>query len=365
VLRFPPLRLYRNRFVQPKTTETTNRQMIRLYFLIFTTLILNSCFSQTSGNARADDINSLQNAYQKETKSGIVYFSYDHGVNWVNSSDGLPEKVSIGLGGIATSNLALGVATKDNGVYLYNIKSKTWDNVPTEKQIRDANIGTLAIIDSVLFVGTQFKGIFYSTDKGRNWKNLNKGLTNQTIRRFCEFNKILYVCTNDGFYSLNKNSDNWKLEFGQNSLQINGATLYNGRFYLATNKGIFSEQMDKSWINSSPQLSMHNISSDQNQLYAMTYNELLLASKDGKTWQSIQSGLPKELYTFNILNFNNLVLAGQWDGIYKRTNGNTIWELSSKGIPEKFAVTNLKVFKDILVISTSERKLKEALTTEK
>lgn len=326
--------------------------MIKLYFLIFTTFILNSCNSQTS-----DSLKDVQN--------GIVYFSYDNGANWINSSNGLPEKIRIGLGGIATSNQILGVATKDNGVYIYNLKNKFWDSVPTEKQIIEGNIGALAIFDSTIFVGTQFKGVFYTTDKGRNWKNLNTGLTNLTIRRFCEFDKLLYVCTNDGFYSLNKNLDNWKLEFGQNSLQTNGATFYNGSFYLATNKGIFSQQMDKSWINSSPQFSMHNISSDKKQLYAMTYNELLLSSTDGTTWQSRQNGLPKELYTFNVLNHNNLILAGQWDGIYKRTNDNTIWKLSSNGLPKKFAVTNLKAFNGILVISTSERKLKEGMTTEK
>lgn len=339
--------------------------MIKILLIVCTTLILNSCNSQTSGKLRADDIHSLQSAAQKEIKGGIVYFSYNNGANWVNSSDGLPEKVRIGLGGIATSNQILGVATKDNGVYLYNIKAKTWDNVPTDKRIIAADIGSLAIMDSVIFVGTQYKGVFYTADKGRNWKNLHTGLTNLTIRRFCVFNKILYVCTNDGFYALNKNLDHWKLAFGQNSLQTNGATFYNGRFYLATNKGIFSQQPDKSWINSSPQFTMHNISSDQNQLYAMTYNSMLLSSKDGKTWQSLQSGLPKTLYTFNILIYNSVVFAGQWDGIYKLTNNNTMWELSSNGLPPKFAVTNLKAFNDILVISTSERKLKAAMTTEK
>ncbi|MDX2301813.1 MAG: hypothetical protein NW226_03390 [Microscillaceae bacterium] len=328
------------------------KRMIKIFLLIFTTLILNSYNSQTSDT-------------QKEVQNGIIYFSYDHGANWINASDGLPEKIRIGLGGIATSNQILGVATKDDGVYLYNIKSKTWENVPTDKQIIEANIGALAIFDSTIYVGTQFKGIFCTTDNGKNWASFNNGLTNLTIRRFCEFRNVLYVCTNDGFYSYNKISDRWDLEFGQNSLQTNGATFYNGSFYLATNKGIFSQQTDKSWINSSPQFSMHNISSDKNQLYAMTYNELLLSSTDGKNWQSFQSGLPKELYTFNVLNHNNLILAGQWDGIYKKTNNNTMWELSSNGLPTKFAVTNLKAFNDILVISTSERKLKEGMTTEK
>lgn len=335
--------------------------MIRIFLIIFTTLILNSCISQTSGNSKGNETITLL----KEVPDGIVYFSYDNGLNWINSSNGLPEIIRIGLGGIATSNKFIGVATKDNGIYIYNFENKIWESVPTDKQIIEGNIGALSIFDHAIFVGTQFKGVFYTTNNGKNWKSLNNGLNNLTIRRFCEFNNTLYVCTNDGFYSFNKISDSWNLEFGQNSLQTNGATLYKGRFYLATNKGVFSQQTDKSWVNSSPQFSMHNISSDQNQLYAMTYNELLMSSTDGKTWQSQQRGLPKELYTFNVLNHNNFIMAGQWDGIYRKTIGNTLWELSSNGLPKKFAVTNLKLYNDILVISTSERKLKAGITTEK
>jgi ligand-binding sensor domain-containing protein len=339
--------------------------MIKILLIIFMTLTLKPCNSQTIENTTVTDINSLQNEPKKENQNGIVYFSYDNGINWVNSSNGLPEKIQIGLGGIATSNQIIGIATKDNGVYCYNFKTTIWENIPTDPQIIAANIGALAIIDSVIFVGTQFQGVFYTTDNGKNWKNLNTGLNNLTIRRLCEFNNTLYACTNDGFYRLNKNLEQWKLEFGQNSLQTNGATFYHGTIYLATNKGIFSQQTDQSWLNSSPQFTMHNISSDENQLFAMTYNELLLSSTDGKNWQSQQSGLPKELYTFNVLNHNHTILAGQWDGIYKKNNGNTIWELSSEGLPTKFAVTNLKAFNDILIISTSERKLKEGMTTDK
>lgn len=327
-------------------------QMVKLYILIFSTIILNSCNSKT-------------NNFLHKAQNGIVYFSYNNGTNWINSSNGLPENIRIGLGGIATSNRTIGAATKDNGVYLYNFKNKIWDSIPTGKQIIEGNIGALAIFDSAIFVGTQFKGVFYTTDKGIHWRNINNGLKDLTIRRFCEFEKILYVCTNDGFYSFNKISDSWKLEFGQTSLQTNGATFYKGNFYLATNKGIFSQQTDKSWINSSSQFSLHNISSDKNQLYAMTYNELLLSSTDGKTWQSQQNGLPKKLYTFNVLNHNNFILAGQWDGVYKKTNNETMWKLSSQGLPTKFAVTNLKAYNNILIISTSERKLKEGMTTEK
>jgi hypothetical protein len=96
----------------------------------------------------------------------------------------------------------------------------------------------------------------------------------------------------------------------------------------------------------------------------MSYNELL-SSKDGETWQSRQNGLPKNLYTFNVLNYNNIVFAGQWDGIYRKTNDSDKWEFSGKGLPSNFAVTNLKAINNILVISTSERKLKEGIIIEK
>jgi ligand-binding sensor domain-containing protein len=294
--------------------------MTKLYLLIFATLILTSCNSQTLTNSTKEQESKVSTELPKEGTNGMVYFSYDNGNNWVNSSNGLPEKVRIGLDGITTTSNFLGVATKENGVYNYNFATKTWENIPTDKQIIEANIGAISFIDSCIYIGTQFKGVFYTKDNGKNWANLNTGLTNLTIRRFCEFDKILYVCTNDGFYSLSKPSNNWHLEFGQNSLQTNGATVFKGRFYLATNKGVFTQLSDKSWVNSSPQLSMHNISADKDQLNAMTYNELLLFSSDGQIWQKQQNGLPKDLYTFNVINYNNTVFAGQWDGIYRKNN---------------------------------------------
>jgi ligand-binding sensor domain-containing protein len=339
--------------------------MSKIYFLLILTLLLNSCNAQTDANSSVSKDNSDQKTKQNERSNGIIYFSFDNGNNWVNTSNGLPEKISIGLDGVGVSNQNLGVATKENGIYMYNFKANQWENVPTEKQIIEGNIGALAMNDSVIFVGTQFKGVFCTKDNGKTWINFNVGLTNWTVRRFCEFNHKLYVCTNDGFYAFNKDKGAWQLVYGESSLQVNGATLFSGNLYLATNKGIYTQQKDNSWLNSSPQFSMHNISSDEDRIYAMTYNELLLSSKDGKTWHGLQNGLPKSLYTFNVLNHNTIIFAGQWDGIYRKNINNSKWESSSNGLPTNFAVTNLKAFNDILVISTSERKLKNGMTTEK
>jgi hypothetical protein len=326
---------------------------------IVTTLLLSIptayCFAQRIDTVKNNKPNI---AINNEPQNGIVYFSYDEGKNWVNASDGLPQITQIGLGGIASSNTLLAVATKNKGVYIFNAKTKTWNNITTIKKIIDANIGALTVYDNTIFIGTQQMGVFYTNNKGKSWHNINTGLTNVTVRRFCMFNKTLYVCTNNGFYTFNKKMQHWQLIYGQALLQINNATFYNNSIYLATDKGIFKQQSDSSWVHSSPQFSMHSISSDNNQLYAMTYNELLQTSNDGYNWQSNQEGLPNDLYTFNVINYNNKIFAAQWDGVYKKNTLTDFWELYSNGLSPKFAVTNLCVFNKILVISTSERKLK-------
>lgn len=200
---------------------------------------------------------------------------------------------------------------------------------------------------------------------GKNWNTQNIGLANLTIRRFLSLDNKLYVCTNEGFYIFDEKNNSWKIEYSENALQVNGATVFLNEIYIATNKGIYRKSTDQSWKNVLPNHSVHNISADDEQLYGMTYTSLLMSSKDGVYWQSLQNGLPKDLYTFNILTQNKMVFAGQWDGVYRKNSSSTQWKLSSNGLPPNFAVTNLQRFHSILVISTSERKLKKGVSIDK
>lgn len=334
---------------------------MRIYFIL--TLLIFILFSCTAQSSKNNDTgksvvktDTLQKG--KDENIGIVYISTDNGDTWKNASAGIPQKVSIGLGGVTTSDNSLGIATKEYGVFIYNLKDSIWVNLPIEQQIIDGNIGAIIFYKNSVYLGTQLKGIFFSIDNGKTWATRNSRLKNLTIRRFLEYKNKLYGCTNDGFYSLNEKTGNWKLEYGESSLQVNGAAVFKEFIYIATNKGVYQKDKYNNWKNVLPNHSVHNISSDSGQLYAMTYNELLLSSNDGIHWQSMQDGLPKNLYTFNILKQNDIVFAGQWDGVYRKTNNDNKWKQSSNGLPANFAVTNLKSFHGFLVITTSERKLK-------
>lgn len=337
---------------------------------IFLLIGLISCNGQTENSVKKEPSAIITDTLNlKKTikgNEGIVYFSYDNGVNWVDKSNGLPDKISIGSGGIATSSASLGIASKEFGVFLYNFKTDSWENIPTDSQIIQSNPGALFIYKTNIYIGTQQGGIFTTSDQGKTWTSNNQGLGNLTIRRFSEIDNILYVGTNNGIYSFNEAANKWELEYGNSSLQVNGITELNGNILIGTNQGAFMLDKElKKWEQVFSNVVLHNISAFDNIIYAMTYNELFYSTDKGVSWQSMQKGLPKELYTFNIIKNNKVTFAGQWDGVYRKDNLSEEWISSSNGLPEKFAVINFKLHNGILVISCSERSLRTGMRTEK
>lgn len=290
-------------------------------------------------------------------ENGVIFFSFDNGGSWENKSIGLPE--GIFLTDIATSDGLIGISTKQNGIFFYNFQANIWrsgaNNPPTPN-----NLDALIFFNDQLLVGAENAGIFISDIQGQSWRPYNKGLEDLTIRKFAVVNNKLFVGTNSGLYSLNEKEKEWILEYGESTLQVNGITGLDGEIYIGTNHGLFkTSNGQKSWKNVMPNRSLHNISSDENTVYAMVYDELYTSTDQGNTWKSIQKGLPDQLYSFQVIKKDSVIMVGQWDGVYKKKGSDIFpfatneWEFSSRGLPSKFAVTEMKTYKNMLVIGTT------------
>jgi photosystem II stability/assembly factor-like uncharacterized protein len=332
--------------------------------------VFSSCNSQTSSIPKKEvqiepNISTYKPVKQTDTSDGIVYFSFDNGTSWENKSQGLPKDIS--LTDIAVSNEHLGVTTKQDGIFLFDFQSSTWVSLATNPPAE--NLEALYFHQNKIFAGTQNSGVFISNDLGKTWALHNDGLGNLTIRKFAAIDNQLYVGTNGGLFSWNERENKWKSEYGAQQLQVNGITELAGEIYIGTNQGAYkTSKYLRDWKLVLPNRSLHNIGSDGQIVYAMVYSELFFSYDKGFTWHSMQKGLPAELYSFQVMKKDNVVLVGQWDGVYKRAvseNPKAAWTFSSKGLPSKFAVTEMKIYKNIVVIGCSERRLRKGMTTNK
>jgi ligand-binding sensor domain-containing protein len=281
---------------------------------------------------------------------GIVYFSFDYGKTWENTSKGLPAELF--LSDMTAGPDFLGVATKQKGIFIFDFPTNEWRGVNTNPLEKD-EINALYFYQNKLFAGSKNNGIVVSSDNGNTWTSLNVGLNNLTIRKLIAIDNTLYAGTNAGLYVYDGATKKWKLEYNQNT-QVNGIKEFDGEIYIGTNKGAFKKRKGETeWKQVLANHSLHNISADSKNVYALTYSELFISADKGKTWRSDQLGLPAGLYSFQIIEKNNHVLAGQWDGVYERTHG-AGWKLSNKGMPPKFPVLELVIVDEIIVAASSQ-----------
>ncbi|HKJ43216.1 MAG TPA: hypothetical protein VKA27_14060, partial [Sunxiuqinia sp.] len=209
---------------------------------------------------------------QPASTPGIVYFSSDNGLSWQNESQGLPQNIF--LTDIAVSNQHIAISTKQQGIFLFDFKTDRWNPTVANPQ-SIADIDALFFFQGKLLAGSQGDGVFFSFNNGKNWQPVNEGLKNLTIRKLVEINNQLYAGTNGGLFVFNELKKQWVPAFVDPTLQVNGIIEFEGEIYLGTNKGAYRKPNGQDeWQQLMPGLSLHNISSARNRLYALAYNEL-------------------------------------------------------------------------------------------
>ncbi|MGZ8558185.1 MAG: WD40/YVTN/BNR-like repeat-containing protein [Chitinophagaceae bacterium] len=299
-----------------------------------------------------DDFFSACSVDRADNSNGLIYFSFDNGASWEEKSTGLPADIN--LTDLAVSGELLVASTKQHGIFIYDFRKNSWSNT-LAKPATSKNIDVVNIYKSKIYIGTQDDGIFITSDNGKSWKKYNNGLQNLTIRRIAVIDNEIFVGTNAGLYSLNEQENKWDFEFGHSMLQVNGITELGGEIYIGTNQGVYkSNKQFRNWKQTMTNISLHNISADNQNVYALAYNELFSSADKGTTWQSVQQGLPKGLYTFQLRQKGDNVFIGQWDGVYKK-GGPGKWTHISTGIPGKFAITELVIYKNIIIAGSTVR----------
>ncbi|MEO5975780.1 MAG: exo-alpha-sialidase [Chryseolinea sp.] len=263
----------------------------------------------------------------------IVFKSADGGQTWQDISEGLPENlqtVGVRRDGFFTNDSGIylraanglyhskpnsaapfwskeifpdensKIVSVKSGVFAYNyggqfLQKMTGTNLwsPTYTNLQEKDVRTLfETAGGTVFVGSD-KGLFKSTDRGKNWKQVHNG---GWVMKLVEANGVLMATSQDGIIRSTDDGENWDLVISEGGVGI-AIECIKGGFAAIT----FNTQSETRRVR-------------------VSYDA-------GKNWQPIDAGLPPNLLMGSIIQTGEYFFCGHPIGIFRSSDKGKTWKM--------------------------------------
>jgi photosystem II stability/assembly factor-like uncharacterized protein len=256
-------------------------------------------------------INSItvegNNVYAATSHFG-VYCSTDYGISWLWHNIYISRAVSA-LTHIGSNIFAASYPTvkgAPGGILLSTDHGLNWTGIG----LYDKSVYCLAVVDTILFAGTHYYGVYLSSDNGSNWAQVSNWLTTADVYAITNCGNYIYAATEgSGIYRSSDKGTNWiQVNNGLTcdsvySLTVSGNNVFagtsNGGVFLTRNNGANWEQIGLT------DYSVHSIIAGHSDIFAGTYG--------GGVWKRslLDFGLPVELTSFKA-NISNHYINLSW-----------------------------------------------------
>ncbi len=236
---------------------------------------------------------------------------------------------------ISGSNIFAG--TQYNGVFLSTNNGTNW----SVKGLTGMEITSFAVSGSNIFAGANYSGVYLSTNNGSNWTAVNTGLSGQSVRAVAVSGTNIFAGTyNGGVFLSTNNGANWTsvglTDRGIWTFAVSGANIYAGTYntggvYLSTNSGA---NWTLTGLSSVPVWSLAVSGSN---IFAGTDGMMFLSTNNGTNWT-------ENLLTSATLRIRSLAISGDkifagisdhgalhGDGVYLSTNNGANWTNKNQG----------------------------------
>jgi photosystem II stability/assembly factor-like uncharacterized protein len=212
------------------------------------------------------------------------------------------------------------IAPGKSGIFAYDyhqghfrqkiIGSGEWSSIFENFQLK----GIIDVFETaggtVFIVCDRGRGLFRSTDKGKNWKEVTRG-----VWKLVESNGVLMANSINGIIRSTDNGETWESVISEGGVGINIAPI-DGGFAAIT----FNTQSDTRRVRSS--------------------------CDGGKTWQAIDADLPPSMKISSIIQAGGYFFCGHPNGIYRSGDRGKTWQLILPSIENK--VFNLSVSGNVI-----------------
>jgi hypothetical protein len=176
------------------------------------------------------------------------------------------------------------------------------------------------------------EGVFFSTNNGTNWKQVNDGLPNSGIHSFIFNGNNIYAGTLNGIFLSTDNGTDWiqmnsgLIDTSVNVLATNGDYIFagtvSGGVFISTNNGT-------SWAESNDGISNYKIN-----CFAVSGNDIYAGSDDGVVyhstnngtdWTLVNSGLSKVKKVSALAICGSIIFADESGIVYSSSDNGANW----------------------------------------
>lgn len=198
----------------------------------------------------------------------------------------------------------------------------------------DCNIRSMAVCGSKIFAGTDFQGIYSSSDNGNNWTFIGNGID---IFALASKDNIIFEGTAHGLVISSDSGATWTYmnnilsNYLVVSIKIDGSNVFVG-----TGGGgmFFSNDNGNNWSAINNGLTGNNIFSiavSGNDVYAGTNQGMFHSSNYGNSWSSINNGITSSAVWSIVVSGSN-IFAGNAEGVFLSTNQGGNWDQVNNGL---------------------------------
>lgn len=307
-------------------------------------------FPYGMGMTAADDFIYLVGAID-----GEIYFSNNNGFSWsildTDWNTGLTSIYALANGELLIQS---GYYSIDWATFETPQMHYTSDNGATWSSVGNGITSTwcldIASKDGDLYVGTQFTGMYKSSDQGNSWQLSATPDYWESVTKIASFENTILASGDGGLLRSIDDGNTWTLcNQGLPALGIGNFTRLGSDIFASNSMGVLLSTDDgQTWSISNNGIAdtyIRDIATLNETLYAISQSGLYQSVNFGNSWEIIPNDLPADFVPLEIVTLNDalIVLGNNPGGIYKSINGGTQWTYMGAeeiGVPTSMAATN-------------------------
>ncbi len=270
---------------------------------------------------------------------GGVYLSVDNAKNW--RCLGL-QNFTVKSICVVTGTIFAGTSYK--GIYRSTNYGREWHKINNGLPYY-VSVSGIVFKDSLLFIGTADNGIYKSTNMGLMWNAANNGINNYSIRGIYLGNKSIVASaagtSGSGIFYSTNNGDNWaRVDPNPYAWDASSIYYYKEILYAAPfgNYAKVKKSIDDgvTWntpnYSTAPRDILTSIFVNPTGIYVGTYFYGIYKSQnDGNSWISVNNGLQNQ-NIFTLTGNDKKLIAVSHDGIYMSVNAGANWIQNNHGL---------------------------------